>query len=294
MNPVTITLRREGARADVARRGAELRGWHEQGRDLMWDRDPHWWPCSSPILFPIVGRLKDGQTRIGGRSYAMPAHGFAATQDFDVRSIGADEVTLVLSSNDETRALYPFEFELSLRYRLHETGLQLSLQVFNAGDARMPFALGLHPGFRWPFTLPTRERHAIVFDADDSPQVPVVTDDGLLASTRTKLPMTARRLALDSSLFEHDALCFLDAHSRSLRFESPDGAAIVVAARGFAHWALWSKPGAPLLCIEAWTGHADADDFEGEFGDRPSTRWLVPGASSTHGIDLRFTPPRLE
>jgi galactose mutarotase-like enzyme len=291
--PRRVSLSHGDALAEVSLLGGELARWRDHGRELLWNADSQWWPRSCPVLFPIVGRLRAGRARIDGRQVEMEVHGFAGTQDFSLRLSEADQVTLGLASNDATRSVYPFEFDLSLRYRLHDGGLEVTLSVLNLGRRTLPFALGLHPGFRWPFVAPSAHGHSIVFERPEAPVVPVITAQGLLSRAHRRVPLHERRLPLTAALFEHEALCFLDALSQSLRFESPDGAAIVVSAQDFPHWALWSKPGAPFLCVEAWTGYPDPEDFDAELSAKPSMRHLAPGAMSTHRVNLCFQPARL-
>ncbi len=286
-----VTLRQPDACAEIALLGGELRRWCVGQHELLWNADPLWWPSSSPVLFPIIGRLRGGQTRVNGQSYVMGIHGFAGNQVFALRSMQPDQVTLGLASNEATRALYPFEFDLSLGYRLQGQSLEIELRVRNLGAEPMPFAIGLHPGLRWPFSATDAGGHAVAFDQSESPRVPVISPDGLFSEQQRTLDMAPRRLGLDPSPIGSTALCFRNANSRRLRFESPDGAAIELSASNFAHWALWNKPGAPFLCIEAWTGHGDPVDFDGELADKPSMRQLAPGASSEHGLTLRFEAP---
>lgn len=288
-----ITLSHRSARAEVALLGGELRAWREGGHDLLWSADARWWPRSSPVLFPIVGRLRDGRATIDGKQFAMAVHGFAGSQVFSVRGQSTHRVELGLISNETTHAAYPFEFDLSLAYRLHDEGLEVRLRVTNTGRCELPYALGLHPGLRWPFAADSAAGHSVVFERDESPLVPMITADGLFSTEQRKLPLAGRRLSLDGVLFEQEALCFLNARSNEVRFEAPNGAAIVVRADNFSHWALWSMPGAPLLCIEAWTGHGDAEDFDGELADKPSMRHLGPGLVSEHRLNLQFEPARL-
>lgn len=290
--PPLLRLCRGDALAEVALAGGELQRWHDRGHELLWHADPHWWPRCAPVLFPIVGRLRGGRARIDGQVVEMGIHGFAGGQQFSLRAAASDQVTLGLASNDATRRVYPFDFDLGLTYRLHEGGLEVEMSVVNMGRQTMPFALGLHPGFRWPFCAHPTQGHAIVFEHAEAPEVPVISAAGLIANTRRRVPLVDRSLPLDAALFEQEALCFLDARSRSLRFESPEGAAIVVRSQNFPHWALWTKPGAPYLCIEAWTGHADPEDFDGELADKPSMRTLAPGAQSKHLVNFFFEPPR--
>ncbi len=306
-------------RARVALHGAELCGWRHAGRELLWPGDARWWPRRCPVLFPIVGRLCGGETRVGGKAYRMGVHGFASAQPFSVQQRSGERVSLLLESNADTRAAYPFDFRLTVEYRAQPDGVDVALTVQNTGDAEMPFAIGLHPGFRWPFYAPSRAGHSIVFEQREEPWVPVVTADGLLSQELRAVPLdycaptgiagrarndnTARnddavrdgdtcRLLLEPALFEREALCFLRARSRSVRFESPEGSAISLRAENFAHWALWSRPGAPFVSIEAWTGYGDAPGFGGELADKPSMTRLAPGASSRHRVELRCEAPR--
>lgn len=292
--PGRFSLHRGDALAEVALAGGELRRWRDHGHELLWNADPHWWPRCSPVLFPIVGRLRAGRTRIEGRVVEMGGQGFARDLDFSERSAEADRVILGLASSDATRTIYPFDFDLSLSYRLHDGGLEVTMCVANPGRQTLPFAIGLHPGFRWPFSplsaAGSTGGHSIVFEQAEVARVPVINAAGLMSSAQRSVPLVDCRLPLTAALFEQEALCFLDARSRSLRFESPDGAAIVMAAQGFPHWALWSVPGAPFVCIEAWTGTPDAEDFDGELAAKPSMLHLAPGATSTHRINLCFQP----
>jgi galactose mutarotase-like enzyme len=290
--PDRFTLRRGLAVAEVALAGGELLRWGDHGRELLWHAEARWWPRSCPVLFPIVGRLHAGRTRIDGVAHEIGIHGFAATADFELRERSADALTVGLASNATTRRIYPFEFDLAVSYRLLEAGLEVALSVRNCGHRSMPFALGLHPGFRWPFSAPSADAHAVVFEHAEAPEVPVITAGGLLASTHRSVPLHGRRLALSQGLFHREALCFLGARSRSVRFEAPDGAAIQVSASGFSHWALWSRPGAPFLCIEAWSGQPDPEGFDGELADKPSMRQLAPGASAEHRVNFAFEPAR--
>lgn len=290
--PERFTLRRGLAVAEVALAGGELLRWGDHGQELLWQADPRWWPRSCPVLFPIVGRLHAGRTRIDGVAREIGIHGFAASADFELRELSANALTVGLASNAKTLRIYPFEFDLAVSYRLIQAGLEVTLAVRNCGHRSMPFALGLHPGFRWPFSALSAQAHAIVFEHAEASEVPVITAGGLLAGTHRGVPLLGRRLALSPSLFDHEALCFIGARSRSVRFEAPDGAAIQVCASGFSHWALWARPGAPFLCIEAWSGHPDPEGFEGELADKPSMRQLAPGASAQHRVNFNFEPAR--
>lgn len=285
----TFRLRNGEDEAVVARRGGELLSWRVAGRDLLWTPDAAVWARTSPILFPIVGWAAGGVIRMEGREYPIGVHGFAAETDFEPVSTGEDLVRLRLSENDATLAAFPFRFRLEVAYRLRAGGLEVGFDVANPGERPLPYALGFHPGFRWPFAATGRDGHRAEFDTPEDDSVPEITARGLFSALRRALGFDGRTLALSDPLLAREALCFLDANSRVVRFVAPDGASIRMAVEDFPHLALWSRPPAPFLSIEAWTGHGDPDGFSGEIGDKPSMRWLAPGARARHAVTLSFS-----
>jgi len=287
-----IRLAHGAATATIKLVGAEPVAWSVKGRDLLWHGDARWWPQCAPILFPIVGRLRNGRVRIGNDVYAMGVHGFARSMPFAVVECGADHVRFVLTHSAETLAAYPFPFSLTVDYRLSDTTLSAEFMVSNPGDTPLPYALGFHPGFRWPFAGGHPEEYAIEFAEQERAEIPVITADGLFSSKQRTVPLDGRRLPLSHELLSSEALCFLDARSREVRFLAPDGTAIRVHAEGFPHFALWSRPPGPFLCIESWTGFGDPDDFDGDITTKPSMRFLAPGAQAQHAAHMTFDEAR--
>jgi galactose mutarotase-like enzyme len=151
-----------------------------------------------------------------------------------------------------------------------------------------PYACGLHPGFNWPFAGGAREGAIVRFEKDERPDVPVIAPGGLISKSMRPIPLRGRELALSDALFSGDAVCFLDPASRSLRFEQSDGAAIEMDFHGFDHVALWTRRGAPFLCLEAWTGYSDPEGFTGDLFEKPSMRVLQAGEQARHAATYEF------
>src|SRR5580704_2139671 len=133
MSAGSLILLHGDARAVIAPMGAEARAWSVGGRDLLWPSDPAIWNQISPILFPVVGWLRDG-ARVNGRHYALGLHGFAAVQTFALESQEADKARFVLVDNEETQAVYPFAFRFIVEYRLTATRLDIALEMENRGS----------------------------------------------------------------------------------------------------------------------------------------------------------------
>jgi galactose mutarotase-like enzyme len=284
-----IELSHDGASATIALAGAEARAWRAAGRELLWPGDPAIWSQISPILFPVVGWTRDG-ARVEGRRYPLRLHGFAAAHTFAVESRSSSAVRLTLRDSDQTRALYPFAFRLTVDYRLSALALEMAIEVENAGRVPMPYACGLHPGFRWPFAEGPREGCEIRFETAEPAEVPVILTGGMVSDRRRPIPIEGTRLKLTDELFARDALCFLNPASRRLRFVEPGGAVIELDLGDFPMFALWTRPGAPFVCMEAWTGYSDPEGFDGELAEKPGMRLLAPGAAARHNAIYSFIP----
>ena len=276
-----IQLSSGDARATIDFAGAEARIWRVAGRDLLWPGDPAVWPDVSPILYPVVGWTRDG-ARVAGRQYALGLHGFARFETFAVEAHRPDFVRLVLKDNERTRAVYPFEFALAVEYRLSEDALGVTLEIANPGPEPTPYACGLHPGFRWPLGDRGRDGAFVRFERPERHEVPAIAPGGLVSKARKPVPMNGRDLPLTDALFANDAVCFLDCVSRSLAFHDASGASIAMEFPDFQHAALWTRPGAPFICLEAWTGHSDPDGFAGDLFEKPSMHALAPGGRARH------------
>ncbi|HWG04930.1 MAG TPA: aldose 1-epimerase family protein [Beijerinckiaceae bacterium] len=282
----TIELVADDTRATLALRGAELRSWRVAGRELMWQGDPASWQATSPVLFPICGATNNG-VRVGGTTFPLGIHGFAAQSVFAIEAIDNDHVRFALNDDLATRSLYPFDFSLVVEYRIASASIEARLHVRNVGKGQMPYACGFHPGFRWPFGRGGPDDYCIVFDEAESPEVPVIAAGGLFSAQLRRVPLTGRTLNLSAALLAAEALCFLGANSRGLDFVGPDGA-IRVDFQNFPHLALWARPPAEFLCVEAWTGYGDPVGYDGDLFAKPSMRILSPGEEAVHGVRFTF------
>lgn len=286
-----IELRCGDGRALVSTLGGELAAWRAVGRELIWTPDARFWDRSAPLLFPAVGWRRNGKIRVDGQDYPLGVHGFAASQLFEVVEQSEAALRLRLQDNEQTRAQYPFAFEFDVTYALRNSTLEIALEICNRGGGHMPYACGLHPGFRWPFALGAREDYRLEFERDEAPFVPEIAPGGLFSARQRAIALQGRSMALNDDVFAREALCFLNARSRAISFCAPDGARIVMTTEGFPHLAIWSRYGAPFLCLEAWTGHGDREGFEGDIFAIPSMIVLQPGERRGHSATFAIHGP---
>jgi galactose mutarotase-like enzyme len=287
--PEITTLAADGASAAIAGDGAELRSWRPQGApELIWHGDLAHWPFWAPILFPIVGSLKDDRYRWRGRTYGMFRHGFTRFRTFARTFSDADHAAYVLDDDAATRAEYPFAFRLTVDYELDANRLDVGFAVENRGDEPMPFAVGFHPAFHWPFAGGAKEEYRVEFEKEETASVPELTAVGLVRRNRRPSPLKGRRLDLRAGLFTGGAFVFADAQSREMSFVAGDGSAIAIASEGFPHLAVWTKPTAPFLSLETWTSYSDTEDSDGDLATKPGMRWLPPGETARHRVRLAW------
>lgn len=288
----SVEIGTSGLRAEVALKGAELvRLRDEAGRDLLWGGDPAYWTGRSPILFPVVGRLAGDRILVDGAPHPMRQHGFARTAGFALAERDGASCRLSLAADDATRQAFPFDFALDLAYRVEGAALSVVGTVRNAGTVDMPASFGFHPAFRWPlpYGAPAAD-HAVTFAADEAATLPVL-EGGLVSARRKPSPVVGRTLALTPHLFDDDALVFLAPASRSLRYGPPGGRGLRVDFPGMPQLGIWSKPGAPFVCLEPWSGHASPADFDGELRDKPGVSVIAPGASRSFAMSVTLEAP---
>ena len=271
------TLQSDGISATINADGAELCSLkNSEGLELLWQAGPAW-PRHAPILFPIVGRLKNDELRDRGKTFPMTQHGFARDHEFTWSERGAKSCALVLTDDSATRLHFPYAFRLAVTYEVEDAHLDIGFEITNTGDVTLPASLGAHPAFNWPL-LPglAKEAYSIGFSCEE-PEPIRRLKDGLLREKGEPTPVQGKILALSEQLFWDDAVILDRPASRSIRYAADRGPAIDMEWEGFQELGIWSKPqGAPFVCLEPWRGFASPANFDGEFLDKPGIMKLAP------------------
>lgn len=275
-----VTISSGALSAQVDPLGAQLSVLRDSaGRELLWDGNPAVWNGRAPLLFPIVGTLAGGVYRVADKSYALPRHGFARHKPFEVLSTSPAAASLRLRADDQTLVVYPFHFQLQVRFEVADATLTVTSSVTNEGDAPMPASFGYHPAFRWPLPFGSaRALHAVEFDVEEPEPIRRLDSAGLLTSVRYPTPIHARRLLLHDELFADDAVILDAVRSRGVSYGANTGPRLTIRFPDTPYLALWSKPGAPFICIEPWHGIADPVGFAGDFRDKPGVFMVPPHA----------------
>ncbi len=257
------------------------------GAEWLWNGDATFWAGRSPVLFPIVGKAPDDMLLINSEPHAMAQHGLARRREFSLAAASDTLCRYNLEASDETRAVYPFDFLLSVEHRLDGPALIVTAEVENRGGTAMPFGFGFHPAFVWPLPGAAGKPHVIRLDNAGEPRRQPL-EKGLLSQDRTPSPFTAGRLMLSPDLFVDDALVFPEDAGDGLTFQAENGPALAFRFENLPNLALWTKPGAPFLCIEPWHGTAAEYGGSRELKDRPYTTVLAAGAHARFAFTVTF------
>ena len=276
------TITSNSLSATVLAHGAELCSLKTaDGLELVWQAGPEW-RRHAPLLFPIVGRLKNDQLHRGGTPYPMTQHGFARDSRFEWIERGGDFCRLMLTDNSETRSRYPFAFRFVVTYTLRETDLDVAFEIENPGDEILPASIGGHPAFNWPLLPGTAKESYRLHFSNEEPAPIRRLKDGLLRAEPVPSPIAGKTLALSERLFDDDAIILDRLASRSVRYAADKGPSLDISWDGFRELGIWSKPGgASFLCIEPWRGFASPSDFDGEFSSKPGLMHIKPGERCT-------------
>ena len=271
--------------------GAELKSLRYRGKEWLWQGDTASWPRQAPILFPHCGRTAGRTIRVGGTLYPdQPIHGFAPSSAFAITRRSETQAVFTLTDTPETRALYPFAFQLEVHFTVRDGALEQAIICTNMGAERMPMAAGFHPGFVWP--LPgagPKADHRLIFEKDEPHPVALPNADGLMGGATLPSPVKNRMVALDDRLFCAGSAIFDRIESRSVWFGAPGhpGLTIDFDTPVLVLWR-WPGPGeADYLCIEPWAGLPDPAGFTGELADKPGITCLAPGKTQRWTMRLK-------
>lgn len=251
----------------------------------MWGGNPDFWGKHSPVLFPIVGTLKNNSYSYKDNSYLLGRHGFARDMGFVIKQKDDISVSFSLVYSDETLKLYPFNFELIISYRLDENNLIVQYTAKNhSNDGQMLFSIGAHPAFALPGNFSDYSLH---FDREEKLIATPLHDD-LLSNNENIITLQEKMLPLRYSLFKNDALVFKQLHSRSVSIAFQGYPFLKVIYDDFPSLGIWTKPGAPFVCIEPWQGYADNVNSNGRLEDKEGIITLAAGTEASKSFSVEI------
>jgi len=274
---VTTTISNSILTAEIKHIGAELCSLKDNSnKEYIWNGNPEFWGKHSPVLFPIVGTLKNNTYQYNNAEYHLSRHGFAREIEFELIDKQESSATFSLVSSEKTKENFPFDFDLHLVYTLENKTLKIEYKVFNKGDVKMPFSIGAHPAFDLPGNF---ENYSLAFEEKGSMDY-YLLEDGLISNTTNTIQLDQNQLHLNYKLFENDALVFKNIVSKSVTILENSKPFLKVSYPNFPDLGIWT-PSAPFICIEPWFGYSDTVDKFGSLLDKEGIQ-ILEGNTTFH------------
>ena len=289
------TISKGRLEASVDAHGAQLRSLRLDGVEYLWQADERWWPRSAPVLFPIVGCLRDGFATCAQGECHMDRHGVARNYDHELLENGGDVLRWRLDSTLETRESYPYDWRLEMTYALEgDATLAQTYAVTNTGGVDLPFFLGGHPAFNVPVVAGERfEDYSLWCSRPWTATTAALTADGLqdYASMRTLLE-DGQRLPLNHELFAPGSFVLEGVPDSTVSMVGPTGHGVRVDFEGFDHIGVWSAPAAadgtptPFVALEPWCGTATRTDEDDVLEHKQNLIVAAPGQTVTRTFKI--------
>jgi galactose mutarotase-like enzyme len=265
--------------------GAELYSLKDNSNtEYIWNGNPEFWGKHSPILFPIVGTLKNNSYHYNGTEYHLSRHGFAREMNFELIDKQENSATFSLTSSDETLKKYPFHFELHIIYTLENKSLKIEYKVINKGASKMPFSIGAHPAFDLPGNF---ENYSLEFE-NEEPLTFYLLEDGLISNITEQIQLDKKQLHLNHKLFENDALVFKQIQSKSITILKNSNPILKVNYKDFPDLGIWTPSNAPFICIEPWFGYSDTTNTFGNLFEKESVQILEANAAFHSAFNIEI------
>ncbi|MBS1639382.1 MAG: aldose 1-epimerase family protein [Bacteroidetes bacterium] len=258
----TFTLSNSFLQIIIASKGAELQSVvnKQTGLEYMWNADPAFWAKKSPVLFPIVGGLKQNTYFFNNKNYQLNRHGFAREMEFAIAYQSSEKIIFNIQSSEETLKIYPFHFVFSVVYELIDDKLKVNYIVENTGNETMYFSVGAHPAFKLPLIDNTDYTdYFLQFNCIENTGKWPLSKDGLIELQSIPLLNNSNKLSLNKELFYTDALVFKHLSSDEVSILSNKTKhGVSISYKGFPYMGIWSAKNADFICIEPWCGIADS------------------------------------
>ena len=265
----------------IKKHGAELTSVLGYNHEYLWTGDPKFWNRHAPVLFPIVGAVKDGEYTVDGKEYKLSQHGFARDLDFKLIDESFDSVTYAITYSDDTLKVYPFKFSLEIEYVLTDNELQITYNVKNLDDKTIYYSVGAHPGFNIEnindYTLSIDGEYNI-YDLDA----------GYIGE---KTLNQKGDVICSKEFFEPGAFIYEPKGEKVLTLNYKDNPYISMEYKDFELMGVWTPEGkeAPFLCLEPWNGIADFNSRDNkEFIKKDFIQSLDQGQSKASTYTIKF------
>lgn len=269
----------------VKEMGAELNSFKSKktGIEYIWCGNTDIWYGQSPILFPIIGRLLDDKYMLDGKEYTMPKHGIVRKKPFELVENNGNSLVFVQKYDDESLKMYPYKFELKVKFEIKENGLKVTHTVTNLDDKEMYYSFGAHPAFNCEIG------DRLEFNNDTELYTEKIDHESILIDGIFPVFTDENKLEITESLFDEDALILSDYNSTEIALKSDKHNRVVNFKFDSPILGIWAKPNAPYVCIEPWWGINDNYDKKDDLSKKRGIMSLTPSESKDFSWGIEIT-----
>ena len=255
-------LENDVLRIAVDTHGAELSSIinKKENKEILWQGDPAFWGRKSPVLFPVVGKYKNGKTTYEGKEYSLGQHGFARDSEFALVEKTDNKISFELLSSEDTLAKHPFNFRLICSFELKNNKIIVGWKVVNTDNKKICFSIGAHPAFY------CKKGKTVLSMNGENINYNLINSDGLYTPQKYDVES---EFVLDDNIFDNDALIIENSGVTEVSLIDNDKKYLTMKFQA-PLFGIWSptKKNAPFVCIEPWYGRCDAADFNGDITER--------------------------
>ena len=286
-----MKLENEILYVEMVEHGAELTRIYNKktGAEILWNADPKFWKRHSPVLFPNVGKTWHNVVKIQGEQYPTSQHGFARDSEFKCIHAGKETSIFLLTSTEEMKEVYPFDFELFITYTLEKNVLHVKWEVKNPADKTMYFCIGGHPAIRFAKPEEKKTDYVLKFPGKKTLEYIGVIESEAAADPDTiyKMELENECYPLTEELLANDALIFDHEQFDEVWVCHKDGSPYVgMKYQGIPSMGIWSMPNAPFVCLEPWMGRCDNVGFNKDISEKPFINHVDAGETFVNGYEL--------
>ncbi len=281
-NLLTVKINSFGAEVCSVKNNSEV--------EFIWQADKDVWARHAPVLFPIVGKLKDNFFIHEEIRYGLPQHGFARDCEFELTEKKEDGCTFQLIANSETKSKFPFDFTFHISYLIIENTLETQYKIINPSRQTIYFSVGAHPGFNCPL-LPTEKFEDYYLEFESGSFSKTQLNNGLRTDAKTVLKLNDQKLFLTKELFDTDALVFENQQINSISLcSSVSKQKITIKCKGWPYFGIWAKKGnQQFVCLEPWYGIADHENSINELSKKNGVIQLAANSEFKAQFSLIFS-----
>ncbi|GLB52362.1 galactose mutarotase [Neptunitalea chrysea] len=280
--PKKLSISNDQLEVTIKKEGAEICSIKDtSGTEYIWDANPEIWGSHAPVLFPIIGSLKESHFTYNGKRYCTPKHGFIRyNENLKVANQTTSSITLNYTYTEDSLVIYPFKFDFSITFSLEGKQLKVQHSIKNLGDETMFFSIGGHPAFKCPLKDGENyDDYLLVFETEETCETHLLDSQGLQSGTTAPLLKGDKILRLQHELFKDDALILKDLTSRKVSLcHETKGEILSVSFPEFNYLGIWAKPSGDFVCIEPWLGVTDNADTNGDFTKKEGNLQLASSA----------------